>query len=361
MDQLLREYQISPAHGFLPEEEPHARLPRYYQAWDEIGWYLPDLLLSDQLPEAIQSLPHLTTDKLGHHLAYERAMLILSYVAHAYLVETSKNSIPATIAQPWYEIAKKLGRPPVIAHASAVLHNWQKLDPDKPVALNNLMICQRYKGSNDEAWFFLVTVAIEAQGAAIIQSILRLFTKQTQDIAYELQQIAEGLSQITDTLNLMPTKCDPHVFYTQLRPFLASLDGVLFEGVDKDPKSFTGGSAAQSSLIQAIDIVMGIKHPHEAHYSFLMQMRNYMPPQHRYFLEYLESLPTIPEIIPDKHQSMLVPIYSALENFRKAHFRIFQTYVGRQTVKSGPGDVGTGGTDAAKFLKDLLKDTKRPG
>jgi hypothetical protein len=62
-------------------------------------------------------------------------------------------------------------------------------------------------------------------------------------------------------------RCDPYVFYKKLRQILSGWsnnpavpDGIVYEGVSDEPKKYNGGSAAQSSTIQAIDIALGIKH-----------------------------------------------------------------------------------------------------
>lgn len=62
-------------------------------------------------------------------------------------------------------------------------------------------------------------------------------------------------------------RCDPYVFYKKLRQILSGWnnnpvvpDGIIYEGVSDEPKKYNGGSAAQSSTIQAIDIALGIRH-----------------------------------------------------------------------------------------------------
>ena len=56
--------------------------------------------------------------------------------------------------------------------------------------------------------------------------------------------------------------CRADIFYHRVRPFLKGWpdDGIVYEGVNEEPKIFIGGSAAQSSLLQTLDAGLGITH-----------------------------------------------------------------------------------------------------
>ncbi|EPY82266.1 hypothetical protein CB1_000667001 [Camelus ferus] len=76
-------------------------------------------------------------------------------------------------------------------------------------------------------------------------------------------------------------------------------EGLLYEGVWDTPKQFAGGSAAQSSVFQCFDVLLGVQHAAGGASSvsaaeFLQEMRTYMPPAHRNFLRSLESGPSVP-------------------------------------------------------------------
>lgn len=71
----------------------------------------------------------------------------------------------------------------------------------------------------------------------------------------------------------MEEGCAPEVFYRDIRPFLAGSknmalaglpDGVFYEEDDDVGKGewrqYSGGSNAQSSLMQFFDIVLGVEH-----------------------------------------------------------------------------------------------------
>src|SRR5881396_844732 len=106
----------------------------------------------------------------------ERAMLLLSYLGHAYVwgggsgVEPAR-CIPAGLAVPWYAVAARLGRPPVLSYASYALHNWRRLDPAGLIALGNIVLLQNFLAGVDEEWFILVHVDIEAKAVPALQAI----------------------------------------------------------------------------------------------------------------------------------------------------------------------------------------------
>lgn len=86
-----------------------------------------------------------------------------------------------------------------------------------------------------------------------------------------LRYITAGIQELGALLNRMHDHCDPQVFYHVLRPFLAGSKGMaaagLPNGVFYDEgnghgqwRQYSGGSNAQSSLIQLFDIVLGVDH-----------------------------------------------------------------------------------------------------
>lgn len=360
MRNIYTKFQLDKVRGFLPAEDPIQTLPEYYAPWDRLAKALPELLLAGILRREVAHLPELSTANLRTPLELERAMLVLSFVSHAYLRGESLdvNTLPTQLAIPWYSVAQKLGRPPILAHASAVLNNWRRINPDKPISLENLTLMQAYQGGQDEAWFFLVTTMIEYEGGKVISGLIEICENGKNEAA--LQKIVMGIDEMTNTIKRMPEKCDPYIFYHRLRPFLASFESVSFAGVEIPPLNLPGGSAAQSSLVQSIDAALGIAHLEASSGAFLLRMRDFMPPAHKSFLIHLEqsrplqnlNLPTAVKL------QYLNEIKQSLAQFRTAHLKIFHRYVSAQQRKSPLGNTGTGGTDANTFLKQTLNDTK---
>lgn len=358
-DALHLKYGLSTQNGFLPNKDPLIKLPKYFEAWDEIGKNLPNLILAGVLRKELEKLPILDTSRLKNNSELERAMLLLSFFAHAYLrgEYSEVYSIPKSIAVPWKSVSSILERPTVLAHASAVLNNWRRINPEEPISLNNLALVQQYQGGMDEAWFFLVTVAIEKEGANIVNAIIGLMSESNNMISSHLESIAVSLNTMTQLLQRMPEKCDPPIFYNRLRPFLGSLENVVFEGVSSTPVNLSGGSAAQSSLIQCIDAAIGIKHAENRSAAFLLEMRKFMPIKHREFILYIENSDLSIILANKAYLNPIETIKNLLKDFRNEHLKIYHRYVASQQKKTAMGDKGTGGTDAVEFLKQVRDDT----
>jgi indoleamine 2,3-dioxygenase len=206
-------------------------------------------------------------------------------------------------------------------------------------------------------------------------------------------------------LQKMHTECDPNVFYNNIRPYLAGWNnmspaglphGVIYEGTtpfhtspahpidwNTGYRTYAGGSNAQSALIQALDIVMGIDHrptgqkrddteqpgiPPPKKHEFIREMRGYMPGPHRRFLESLTRVSNLREYIETQSDQALRESYDAclagLRRFRDIHIQIVSRYILLPSSKTagvkkvGPGgETGTGGTQLIPFLKQVREET----
>lgn len=147
--------------------------------------------------------------------------------------------------------------------------------------------------------------AVAATATATIGAEPVTPTELVRNSALRLRAVARALYQMTITLGRMSEACSPDAFYTSVRPFLAgsssnpALPGGLVYG-DADgltssgepvTRQYFGGSAAQSSLVQAADAALGITHSGSGR-EFLDIMRDaYMPGLHGQFVRDLVSSP----------------------------------------------------------------------
>ena len=362
LEDILSRHDVDPIRGFLPATDPIAALPGAFRCWEEAA-----SSFGDDPPAAralIDSLPTLDpTPLLPERAACHRAMLLLSVLGSGYVHADDPPAarIPACISHPWKQVADELGRPMIISHASIVIDNWA-IEPGGDLLRPETLRTQaRFAGGSDEDWFYLVTVSIEAAGAAVMPTIVntRLAMEQgdTATVANCLAHVTETVETIRRLLNRMEERCRPRVFYDCVRPYLSGWpgDGVIYEGVDETPQRLFGGSAAQSSLLQSIDAAMGITHEDSRSQPFLQAMRDYMPPPHRAFIEWLESGPTLQRgaeqagCSRDYDQAM-----DALDVFRRDHMAITARYITQQ----GDADAeGTGGTEYGTFLRVTRRET----
>jgi indoleamine 2,3-dioxygenase len=116
---------------------------------------------------------------------------------------------------------------------------------------------------------------MEARGGSIISKLMRAVDAVAADdpavITEVLLDVANTLQLLADLLDRMHEHCDPYVFYYQLRPFLAGSKNMTAAGLPRGVfydegegegrwRMYSGGSNAQSSLIQFFDVILGIQH-----------------------------------------------------------------------------------------------------
>jgi len=365
---------FDPIRGFLPPEDPLVRLPQAFAAWEEVALNLPKILVGSRIESILNDLPAFPLDKLATDRELERAMVILSFLGHAYVLGGAKprTRIPARLAVPWHGVAERLGRPPVLSYASYALHNWRRIDPDGPVALGNIVLLQNFLGGLDEEWFVLIHVDIEAKAAPAIASLLPALGAVNKEdfcaLTRYLGAIACSLEEVCRTLDRMPENCDPYIYYNRVRPYIHGWkdhpglpDGVIYEGVadyGNVPRKFRGETGAQTGIIPALDGALGISHRTDPLKVYLMELRGYMPQEHRKFIETIESGPSIRDFVIANHENhpALRENYNAclqrIERFRTRHLEYAARYIQMQSQKStlNPTGVGTGGTPFMVYL-----------
>jgi indoleamine 2,3-dioxygenase len=170
----LDSYEVDAERGFLPRPDPLERLPKEFAAWEEIGRELPKLMLTGRIRSFIRQLPLLDAARLGDDRERKKAMVILSFVGHAYVwgEKETVTLLPSSLAVPWHQVARMLGRPPVLSYASYVLDNWRRVDSHNPIEVGNIVLLQNFLGGQDEEWFVLIHVAIEAAAGAALEAIV---------------------------------------------------------------------------------------------------------------------------------------------------------------------------------------------
>lgn len=367
------------ARGFLPETDPRTELPGIFGAWEEVARDLPRLLVCGKTRAAIDALPLLDASTLEEGPVTRRAMLLLSFMGHAYVWggETPSLVIPANLAVPWHGVAVRLGRPPVLSYASYALDNWRRLDARDDIALGNIALLQRFLGGADEEWFITVHIDIEAKAASALAALPEASgaakRKDVGGLERSLTTIAESLSRMYGTLCRMPEWCDPYIYFTRVRPFIhgwsnhpALPEGVVYEGVyGNQPQRFRGETGAQSSIVPALDAVLGVLHRPDPLRDYLIEMRDYMPPSHRRFIESLEESGSVRDFVLSHARSepALLETYNAcvsrLHAFREKHLEYAARYIHlqHQRAAANPSDVGTGGTPFMRYLAKHRDET----
>ncbi|KAJ3146850.1 hypothetical protein HDU86_008346 [Geranomyces michiganensis] len=435
----LDDYDVSPESGFLSEREPCAHLSStLYAPWESLARDLTPLVIHRKLRDRVHELPVLSTSDLNGCYEHQRAFHLLSLLAHAYVWGLEGDGImqilPKQLSLPWLEVSAFLGTRPVSTHAATVLWNWRKLVPELPVTLNNITTLELTRGGIDESWFFLVTVGVEAAGgpalAALIDAMKSTVRHDAVGLGMHLAQIAVHVRQMSAVLDRMRENCDVGVFYNRIRRHLQGWNdreifprGLQYEGDDgrilraeideiqwvketfgsEDSRDclidenraegeaahgegvrYGGATAAQSSLLAALDIGLGVQHCHKPS-AFLREMQWHMSKKHRQLLYDLERGPDIHALVIDlahgtvpgcdeRAASKCVDAYNAalesIENFRRRHLEIVEAYIIKPAkgaeagLRDATGSIegnlvkGTGGAGhLLSFLGNLRDET----
>lgn len=370
-------------HGFLPANDPLAALPEPFADWEDTAQNLPKLLLSDRLHAFLQALPPFPVEQLNSPAEIERAMLLLSFLGHAYVWGGSQpiDTLPAVLALPWYQVAQLLRRPPVLSYASYALHNWRRLQTDRAIELGNIALLQNFLGGIDEEWFILIHVDIEAKAIPAMASIpvahAAVAANNPDKLLNAIQRIADSLKSICQSLARMPEHCAPYIYYNRVRPYIHGWNnnpslpnGLLYDGVQAwqgKPQTFRGETGAQSSIIPALDTFFAVEHEDDPLKHYLLEMRDYMPIEHRAFLSQITKGPSVRSFIQQQHNNLpeLAEAYNRcimlIEDFRTMHLEYAARYIQQQSESSqaNPTNVGTGGTPFMTYLDKHRKETQR--
>ncbi|KAJ5745220.1 Indoleamine 2-3-dioxygenase [Penicillium odoratum] len=406
----LEDYAVSDNNGFLPSSPPLAKLPSFYEPWELLASQLSTLIKDESIRSLIDNLPILNVTWLQSEPEWRRAYSVLGFLTHAYIWggEKPRDKIPPCITKPFLEICAHLGLPPCATYAGLTLWNYTAPDDADISNPDNLSLLTSFTGTPDEEWFLVISVAIEAKGGKLVTLMLDTIAAATANdvprVTALLCRFTDGLRDFNSTLQRMYERCDPDVFFYQLRPFLAGSKNMasagLPNGVFYDEGNgqgqwhqYSGGSNGQSSLIQTFDIFLEVSHAATGGISgpsgYLQEMRDYMPASHKKFLEVLAHFSNVRSfVMSSPAEQSLKESYNAaclaLAAFRDTHMKIVTRYIILPARRGAPktnasenvnlatasaqvdglrdetpsGLFGTGGTALMPFLKETRDTTK---
>ena len=222
---------------------------------------------------------------------------------------------------------------------------------------------------------------MELESIRIIPIFKRLFSYLPltgngvkRGIEKQLEMLLKSLEKIGSHLERIPTHCVPAFFFNNFRPYLSGWNipefketgGLVFgSAIDAPIYNSTGGSAAQSPIIQALDALLGVQHPPNPDGSpnYLYQIRKHIPKADRELILWVEGWGAEFSELCLKHK-ILHPFSNCLAQMianRRLHSGIAWKFIKNEATKlsSATNTVGTGGTTYEKFLKATIEDTQR--
>jgi indoleamine 2,3-dioxygenase len=283
------------------------------------------------------------------------------------------------IAKPWVSISRKLERPPVLSYASYCLDNWYLMNSEEPINLNNVALINNFLGGIDEDWFVTIHVCIEdaASDAMEASKLISQCTEESEESYIEelLNRISQSMQAVNNIFERMPERCDPYVYYHRVRPFIfGSKDnpdlenGIVYQGEFGDvPQFYRGETGAQSSIMPTLDGALGIEHTKDSLRHYLNEMRDYMPKEHRQFIEEVETNSMTKKLV--RKSSLLINSYNdcleQIRAFRALHLKYARIYIHNQSKQKNPFGAGgstihgTGGTPFMSYLKKHRDETEQ--
>ncbi|CAH2275001.1 indoleamine 2,3-dioxygenase 2 [Pelobates cultripes] len=385
----VEDYNISEEYGFI-HKNPLDKLPQYYKPWMDIAENLTLLIETKKLRKEVMQMPQLGLEHLTDKREVILARVLLSHIVMGYVWQDGEQGaikvLPQALAVPYYQISKVLGLPLIMVHSDFVLANWKQKDRLGTMTIENLSTIVSLPGGESLQGFVLVTLLVEVAAIpgvkAVIQAVKALLCEERQTLLQAMRDIAQSINKMGEALQLMYDYVDSDVYYNKIRIFLSGWkdnpsmpDGLIYEGASDDPLFFSGGSAAQSSVFHVYDELFGIHHQPESS-NFLLKMRQYMPPAHNNFIEWVKGVPKLPEYVQRSGDLDLTSAFNlcitTLTEVRSLHIRIVSKYVTsagararKKELLAGSGgqqmqERGTGGSLAMAFLKSV-RDTCKEG
>jgi indoleamine 2,3-dioxygenase len=373
----LSDHDMSPERGFLCSyDAADVALPSELAAAVEAARDLPRTLLTGKVRSHLEQLPVIDLSRFcaeASDAELRTAMVRYSFMVQAYVwgERDPPKRLPACLAVPIWQLAKRLGQQPLLPYSAYVLDNWDRLDRSGPIALDNIWMIQNFLAGQDEAWFVLVHVAIEARAGEMLAEIPALVGAASRGDEQAIENGLATASKVWDDVNAifdrMPERCDPYIYFNRVRPYIhgwkdnpALGAGLIYEGVEETggkPQAFRGQTGSQSTIVPSMDALLGIGHAEDPLRTFLDELHIYRPPAHRSFVDAVRAASGLRGFIQKSGKAAVRELYNdnvvKLARFRTRHLEYAASYIHKQAKDSAGNDtdVGTGGTPFMKYLK----------
>jgi indoleamine 2,3-dioxygenase len=391
-------FNVSAAHGFLPELPPLVTLPPTYEALQSVLDKMPVQLsngepgylhfpgkiqeVANQIPNYIAQVKEESDIRIIQALYRGYAFLTSAYTlepAFQHFKQTgsygkANNVLPANIAQPFVAVSEKLKVFPWMDyHYGYSLGNYHKINPEGNLEWDNLNMCVKFSGQPDEAGFILLHIDINQFSPDLVGSVLETL-ESVESNSYV--GVEEGLDKNLETLTQMNIrrkemwKASRWQHYNDFRVFIMGIkgneeifgEGVTYTGVWDTPQQFRGQTGAQDDIIPMEDIFSGVAR----HYlkneltDYLLDLRKYRPECVQSFFIDLEE--QVKQVHPkglagylSEHKlvtglTRLLGILEQIYHFRNGHWQFVQKYIMANT----PYAKATGGTPITTWLPNQI-------
>ncbi|GBC30035.2 uncharacterized protein OCT59_010427 [Rhizophagus irregularis] len=388
-DTTLPSFMVGYKNGFLPRQDPLAKLPDRFYALEHLLQNMPihlpnggeGLLAKGQLGNAVKDLPQFDVSDITDQRLLSALFRDYTFLASSYLLEPcdimyrerksygiGREILPKNIAIPLSIIANKLNAFPFMEYAlSYSLYNYQRTDSTKPVVYSNLKLIRAFAGTPSEHGFILVHVAMVAHSGNLVK-----YTMETIEATQEKDRAKfnNALKNLSDTMNLINQEMETmwersnSDDYLKFRTFIMGSknqpmfpNGVIYEGVSEKPLFYRGESGANDSMIPCMDNLLQItsKLPKNPLTEVLKDFRKYRPTNHKEFLDFVqrsaEEVNVRGYAIQDANSTALyLANMDQIRAFRHRHWNFTKEYI----IKNTAHPVATGGSPIVTWLPNQL-------
>ena len=381
----LDHYDMSAERGFLCRYNAEdIDLPGEFAIAAGVALSLPDTLPTGRIRSLlVERLPDTISEEAVAQLSEQQvrmAMVHYSFMVQAFVwgEPDAPEHLPRCLAVPMVALADRLGQQPLLPYSAYVLDNWAQFDDAGGIDLDNIYMLQNFLGGQDEAWFVLVHVAIEARAGealALMQPIAEAAgVADAATVKASLERMAAVWEDINALFDRMPERCDPYIYFERVRPYIhgwkdnpALPNGLIYEGVERyesQGQAFRGQTGSQSSIVPAMDALLGVGHAADPLRAYLDQLHIYRPTGHREFIEDVRASSTLRDFVKQAGDQGLTEAYNAnilaVASFRTRHLEYAASYINKQgkTAAGNDTEVGTGGTPFMRYLKKHRDETR---
>ena len=313
---------LSKDRGFLPTQPPLLSLPASHARWDEMAAQLPTLFRDVTVRRALDQMPVLPAGATAlPDAALQRAATVLGLLGHAYVHIRAPEAadLPASVALPWAEVRRRLGRSPepVLAYTDLIVNNWRVAEgrDTAPVVVDNLRLLVPTVDNEEERVFYLTQVEILARCAPIVAAVAAAQEAVLRDDPQALRHILDEVAAVLRTVSrrslplidprpLSTTHVDPVVWAKTVAPLAVPFKpGVL------------GPSGTASPIFNLLDAFLGRRgHGSQLGGEILLHRRSY-PIHWRRFLDAVDEVSVTDYVASRPRPDLVASLEAAQEAY----------------------------------------------
>ena len=385
-------FEVNHLNGFLPKKSPLAVLPERYSELQVLIDEMPIkkangqgglLSIEGAIEDAVKKLKNYkdvvkNEDDIFINQALFRAY---AFLASAYLLAPSHFSfqktkkygkahkvLPSQISEPFVLVSKKLDVYPFLDyHYAYSLGNYVKIEDSKGYEWENLAMAAKFSGMDDERGFIMLHVDINQHSPQLVGSILDFINaKDNHGVNQSLNNCLSSMKSINERRQIM-WEASRWKHYNDFRVFIMGIkgndeifgDGVIYEGVSKEPVQYRGQTGAQDNIIPTADIFTGVidYYPSNDLTKYLLDLRSYRPKCIQNFLSDLKDemkenrlFNSIKKSENEEGLCLLIQILDEIYYFRNGHWQFVQKYIMANTKYAK----ATGGTPIISWIPNQI-------